>query len=91
MAMPVSAITVRTSAKSTSLALSEGNVFRYLYKVNVGDTVDVWDDQDHEHEFHVVDVRLVPPDDLSPMAQTRDPTLTLITCGGTFDPTGLAV
>jgi LPXTG-site transpeptidase (sortase) family protein len=67
------------------VTLNEGNVFRFLYKVNLGDTIQVWDDQDREHYFHVVDVKLVSPTDLSPMAATPDPTLTLITCGGTFD------
>ena len=34
----------------------------------------------------MVDVKLVPPEDTSVMASTPDETLTLITCGGTFDP-----
>jgi LPXTG-site transpeptidase (sortase) family protein len=68
------------------VTLSEGNVFRLLYKVELDDQVEVWDDHDHEHAFRVVDVRLVPPSDTSVMAPTPDETLTLITCGGTFDP-----
>ena len=40
----------------------------------------------HSHrDYHVVDVKLVPPSDVSVMDQTPDETLTLITCGGTFD------
>jgi sortase (surface protein transpeptidase) len=34
----------------------------------------------------VVGVQLVPPSDTAVMAPTPDQTLTLITCGGTFDP-----
>jgi LPXTG-site transpeptidase (sortase) family protein len=68
------------------VTLREGNVFRSLYQVGLDDEVRVWDDQGREHDFRVVDVKLVPPTDLSPMAHTVDPTLTLITCGGNFDP-----
>jgi LPXTG-site transpeptidase (sortase) family protein len=64
----------------------EGNVFRMLYKVDLGDAIQVWDERDHLHAFRVVDVRLVSPTDTSVMAPTTDRTLTLITCGGTFDP-----
>jgi LPXTG-site transpeptidase (sortase) family protein len=46
----------------------------------------VWDDHDVKREFRVVDVKLVPPTDISVMAATSDVTLTLITCGGSFDP-----
>ncbi len=68
------------------VTLSEGNVFRSLYKLEIDDRIDVWDEHDHAHAFHVVEVKLVPPDDVSVMAPTADETLTLITCGGTFDP-----
>jgi LPXTG-site transpeptidase (sortase) family protein len=68
------------------VTLYEGNVFRNLYRVDLSDRIEVWDDQDREHDFFVVDVKLVPPTDMSPMSPTPDRTLTLITCGGTFDP-----
>jgi LPXTG-site transpeptidase (sortase) family protein len=68
------------------VTLSEGNVFRLLYKVNLDDQVEVWDDHDRQHDFRVVGVKLVPPSDTSVMTPTADETLTLITCGGTFDP-----
>ena len=68
------------------VTLSEGNVFRFLYQLDIGDQVDVWDQTEREHDFHVVAVRLVPPSDTSVMLPTLDETLTLITCGGTFDP-----
>ncbi len=68
------------------VTISEGNVFRFLYKVNLGDDIRVWDQADREHAYAVVEVRLVPPSDTSVMNATLDETLTLITCGGTFDP-----
>jgi LPXTG-site transpeptidase (sortase) family protein len=68
------------------VTLNEGNVFRLLYQLDIGDQIDVWDQDTHEHDFQVVGVKLVPPDDISVMAPTPDETLTLITCGGTFDP-----
>jgi LPXTG-site transpeptidase (sortase) family protein len=68
------------------VTLNEGNVFRFLYQLDLGDQIQVWDQHDAEHDFQVVDVKLVPPSDTSVMAPTPDPTLTLITCGGTFDP-----
>lgn len=68
------------------VTLAEGNVFRFLYQLDIDDQINVWDQHDHEHDFRVVDVKLVVPEDTSVMAPTRDETLTLITCGGTFDP-----
>jgi LPXTG-site transpeptidase (sortase) family protein len=68
------------------VTLSEGNVFRFLYQLDLDDQVQVWDDHAAEHDFRVVDVKLVPPSDTSVMDQTPSETLTLITCGGTFDP-----
>jgi LPXTG-site transpeptidase (sortase) family protein len=68
------------------VTLREGNVFRLLYKVALNDRIAVWDDHDRKHEYHVVAAKLVPPSDLSVMAPTPDETLTLITCGGSFDP-----
>jgi LPXTG-site transpeptidase (sortase) family protein len=68
------------------VTISEGNVFRLLYKVEIDDEVQVWDQLDREHDYHVVEVKLVPPTDVSVMEPTPDETLTLITCGGTFDP-----
>jgi LPXTG-site transpeptidase (sortase) family protein len=68
------------------VTLSEGNVFRFLYQLELDDEIAVWDRLDREHDFSVVNVRLVPPSDTSVMAPTPNETLTLITCGGTFDP-----
>ncbi len=68
------------------VTMNEGNVFRFLYKLGIDDQIQVWDDHQHEHDFQVVDIKLVAPSDTSVMAPTPDQTLTLITCGGTFDP-----
>ena len=68
------------------VTLSEGNVFRFLYQLDIDDQIQVWDEHQREFDYHVVDVKLVPPSDTSVMAPTPDERLTLITCGGTFDP-----
>jgi LPXTG-site transpeptidase (sortase) family protein len=68
------------------VTVSEGNVFRFLYQLDPGDDIHIWDDVDQEHDYAVEGVRLVPPSDTSVMQATPDETLTLITCGGTFDP-----
>ena len=68
------------------VTLNEGNVFRNLYQVDLGDEIQVSDDLDQVQRFEVVRVKLVPPSDISVMEPTPDRTLTLITCGGTFDP-----
>jgi LPXTG-site transpeptidase (sortase) family protein len=65
---------------------AEGNVFINLYKVELGDEVRVWDQHGAEHVFAVASVKLVPLSDTSVMDETPDPTLTLMTCGGRFDP-----
>jgi LPXTG-site transpeptidase (sortase) family protein len=67
------------------VTINEGNVFRSLYQVGIDDEIQVWDEQSREYDYHVVDVKLVPPTDVSVMDPTPDETLTLITCGGTFD------
>ena len=68
------------------VTLREGNVFRNLYKVELGDEVEVGAETDASFRYKVVQVKLVPPTAVEVMAPTSDPTLTLITCGGTFDP-----
>jgi LPXTG-site transpeptidase (sortase) family protein len=67
------------------VTINEGNVFRNLYRLDIDDRIQVWDQHDREYDYHVVDIRLVPPTDTSAMEATPDPTLTLVTCGGTFD------
>jgi len=66
------------------VTISEGNVFRNLYKVNIGDEVKVHT-PDGRFMYIVDDVKLVPPQAIEVMQQTKNATLTLITCGGEFD------
>ncbi len=68
------------------VTVSEGNVFRFLYQLGPGDGVRVWDQLEREHDYQVAAVRLVAPTDTSVMLPTADETLTLITCGGEFNP-----
>jgi LPXTG-site transpeptidase (sortase) family protein len=67
------------------VTLNEGNVFRFLYKLRLGDEIQVWDQHDREYDYQVVGMSLVRPSDTSVMDPTPDQTLTLITCGGSFD------
>lgn len=67
------------------VTLNEGNVFRNLYLVQEGDVIEVDTDAGSSQRFVVEDVRLVSPFDVSVMAPTASPRLTLITCGGSFD------
>jgi LPXTG-site transpeptidase (sortase) family protein len=66
------------------VTISEGNVFRNLYKVNIGDEVKV-QTADGRFTYIVDEVKLVPPQAIEVMAQTPRAVLTLITCGGEFD------
>jgi LPXTG-site transpeptidase (sortase) family protein len=68
------------------VTLNEGNVFRFLYQLDIDDQIQVWDDHERERDYRVAEVKLVAPSDTSVMDSTPDETLTLITCGGTFDP-----
>ena len=68
------------------VTISEGNVFRFLYQLEPGDDVHVWDQLDREFDYQVAGVRLVPPSDTSVMQPSADERLTLITCGGEFNP-----
>lgn len=67
------------------MTVNEGNVLRLLYRGEIDNQIQVWDHVDREHDYQVVDVRLVPPTDISVMAPTPDETLMLITRGGSFD------
>lgn len=66
------------------VTISEGNVFRDLYKVNLGDTIRV-DTAEGRFTYTVEDVKLVKPTSIEVMAPSATPILTLITCGGEFD------
>lgn len=66
------------------VTIAEGNVFRNLYQVNVGDSVGV-ETKEGRYTYVVDEVKLVKPDAVEVMAPTNTPVLTLITCGGEFD------
>jgi LPXTG-site transpeptidase (sortase) family protein len=66
------------------VTIAEGNVFRNLYKVNVGDAVGV-ETAEGRYTYIVEEVKLVKPNAVEVMAPTTSPILTLITCGGEFD------
>jgi sortase A len=58
-----------------------GNVFKDLYKVELGDTIEVY--AGGEKFTYIVDnIRLVSPAETSVMDPTPDPVVTLITCAG---------
>ena len=67
------------------VTINEGNVFRNLYKVDVGQTVEV-DTESGMFTYVVEGLKLVPPEAVEVMDPTPDATLTLITCGGEFNP-----
>lgn len=67
------------------VTVREGNVFRNLYKMDVGQTIEV-ETVAGTFTYVVEDLKLVPPEAVEVMAPTPDATLTLITCGGEFNP-----
>lgn len=67
------------------VTLREGNVFRDLYRLVLGDPIAVYT-ADSRFDYVVDEIKLVKPDAVEVMAPTPDARLTLITCGGTFDP-----
>jgi LPXTG-site transpeptidase (sortase) family protein len=66
--------------------LESGNVFWNLYKVRSGTEVEVRTEDDRVRRYVVTSIKLVLPTDLAAMAPTSEEQLTLITCGGEFDP-----
>jgi len=67
------------------VTLSWGNVFRDLYQVTLGEPIEVFTEDSH-FTYKIDEIKLVKPDDVEVMAPTEDARLTVITCGGTFDP-----
>ena len=63
---------------------ARGNVFRDLYQVRPGEPVVVHTDKG-QFTYRIVDVRLVKPTDVSVIAPSAEPRLTLVTCAGQFD------
>jgi LPXTG-site transpeptidase (sortase) family protein len=64
---------------------NEGNVFRDLNQAQLGDRVEVLTEA-AEFVYEVDDVQLVTPDRVEVLAPGESPRLTLLTCGGSFDP-----
>ena len=62
-----------------------GNVFANLYKMQLGDEVLFFSDQ-NEYRYVVTDIKLVDRHDVSVMDPTKDATATLITCAGQWIP-----
>lgn len=62
-----------------------GNVFINLDKVQVGDMLAVFSG-DRQFDYRVVEVKAVPRTDVSVVGPTERPTVTLITCTGTWLP-----
>jgi LPXTG-site transpeptidase (sortase) family protein len=67
------------------VTLREGNVFRDLYQVELGEPIEVFT-ADSRFVYAIDEIKLVPPEAVEVMAPTEDARLTVITCGGTFDP-----
>ncbi len=62
-----------------------GNVFINLGKVQVGDMLAIFSG-DRQFDYRVVEVKVVPRTDVSVVGPTDKPTVTLITCTGTWLP-----
>ena len=56
-----------------------GEIFRYLEELKVGDEILVYAGK-QAHRYTVRATRIVEPDDVSVMAPTSTPVLTLLTC-----------
>ena len=67
------------------VTLSQGNVFRDLYRVLPGDRLFVQTEKGSTFVYQVSQIRLVDPNDIEVMAPSSDAEITLITCAGTFD------
>ena len=63
----------------------EGNVFRDLYLLDIGDVIDTFTEEGR-FTYTVEDLKLVPPTAVEVLAATEEPVLTLVTCGGEFNP-----
>ncbi len=66
-------------------SLHSGDVFKNLDHVQVGDEVEVFSG-DRRFVYRVYDTRSVPRTDLELVEPTSDPTISLFTCTGLWDP-----
>lgn len=62
----------------------QGNVFRDLYRVRLGDPLVVYT-AEGEFTYRVVDVRLVRPEEVEVVQPSGTPRLSLLTCAGSYD------
>ena len=58
----------------------EGDVFRKLPDIKLGDEIVLYNTSEREFRYRVTDFGVVPPDDVSVMAPSSEPSLVLITC-----------
>jgi sortase A len=66
-------------AGNAALAAHRDTFFRPLKHIRKGDRIKVTT-PDGAHEYRVTETRVVAPDDVSVLAPTMNPTLTLVTC-----------
>ena len=66
------------------VTLREGNVFRDLYRVELGEQIEVYTADSH-FTYRVEEIKLVLPEAVEVLAPSEEARLTIITCGGTFD------
>jgi LPXTG-site transpeptidase (sortase) family protein len=66
------------------VTIQEGNVFRNLYLIKPGDSIETRTDEG-TFRYVVSGLKEVLPTAVEVMAPTAEPTLTLITCAGEFD------
>ncbi|HLI28661.1 MAG TPA: sortase [Chloroflexota bacterium] len=62
----------------------QGNVFRDLYRVRLGDPVVVYT-AEGEFTYRVAEVRLVRPEEVEVLQSSPSPRLSLLTCAGSYD------
>ena len=62
-----------------------GNVFEHLHEARIGDTVQVFSNE-QQFTYRIVDVRTVGRTDISVIQRTPNPSVTLITCTGLWLP-----
>lgn len=67
-------------------SVNAGDVFRDLHRVPLGAEIVLVNERGDRFVYQVVDVRTVTPGEVSIVAPTPDPTVTLITCAGSWLP-----
>ena len=66
-------------------SLTSGNVFARIGELEWGDSITLYSDQGR-FEYEVTEKRIVKPDNVEVTFPTENPTVTLITCVGDWDP-----